>query len=111
MRKTSLILAATAAIGLAVTGAANATQQPKPGKFFERIDLNKDGAISRQEAFAARSRHFERLDADNSGAISLEEFQAMAERRFQRHDLNGDGRVTQEEIVQARRAHREPKPE
>ena len=111
MRKTSLLLAATAVIGLAITGAANAAQQPKPAKFFDRIDLNRDGAISREEAFAARSRHFERLDADNNGVISLEEFSAMAERRFQRHDLDGDGRVTREEVAQARRAYRELKPE
>ena len=116
MRKVSLILAATAVIGLALAGVADAAQRTKPGTFFDRIDLNRDGAITRVEAFAAQSRRFERLDADNNGAISLEEFQAIAERRFERHDLDGDGQVTREEIAQARRAHgapksAEPKPE
>ncbi len=116
MRKTSLILAATAVIGLTLAGTAQAAQQPKPGKSFERIDLNQDGAITREEARAARSRHFERLDADQDGVISLEEFQAMVERRFERHDLDGDGRLTREEFAQARRAYRAsrsgaPKPE
>lgn len=106
MRKTTLFLAGATAFGLALAGTAAAAQQPRHGKFFDKIDINKDGAITREEARAVHARRFERLDANKDGTISLEEFQAIAERRFARHDLNGDGRVTREEMAQAKRAHR-----
>lgn len=106
MRKTTLFLAAATAFGLALAGTAGAAEQPRHGKFFDQIDINKDGAITREEARAAHARRFERLDANQDGTVSLEEFQATAERRFARHDLNRDGRVTREEMAQAKRAHR-----
>ena len=106
MRKTTLFLAGAMAFGLALAGTTAAAQQPRHGKFFDKIDINKDGAITREEARAVHARRFERLDANKDGTISLEEFQAIAERRFARHDLNGDGRVTREEMAQAKRAHR-----
>ena len=106
MRKTTLFLAGAMAFGLALAGTTAAAQQPRHGKLFDKIDIDKDGAITREEARAAHARRFERLDANKDGTISLEEFQAIAERRFARHDLNGDGRVTREEMAQAKRAHR-----
>ena len=104
MRKTTLFLAGAMAFGLA--GTADAAQQPRHGKYFDKIDIDKDGAITREEARAAHARRFERLDANKDGTVTLEEFQAIAERRFARHDLNGDGRVTREEMAEAKRAHR-----
>ncbi len=108
MRKTTLFLAAATAFGLALAGTA-AAQQPRHGKFFDKIDINKDGAITREEARAAHARRFERLDANKDGTVSLEEFQAIAERRFARHDLNGDGRVTREEMAEAKGKHHKRK--
>ncbi len=109
MRKTTLFLAGATAFGLALAGTAGAAEQPSHGKFFEKIDTNKDGAITREEARAAHARRFERLDANQDGTISLEEFQTTAERRFARYDLDGDGRVTREEMAEAKRAHRKRK--
>ncbi len=109
MRKTTLFLAGATAFGLALAGTAAAAQQPRHGKFFDKIDINKDGAITREEARAAHARRFERLDANKDGTVSLEEFQAIAERRFARHDLNGDGRVTREEMAGAKREHHKRK--
>ncbi len=109
MRKTTLLLAGATAFGLALASTAAAVQQPRHGKFFDKIDVNKDGAITREEARAAHARRFQRLDANQDGTVSLEEFQAIAERRFARHDLNGDGRVTREEMAQAKRAHHKRK--
>ncbi len=109
MRKTTLFLVGATAFGLALAGTAAAAQQPRHGKFFDKIDINKDGAITREEARAAHARRFERLDANKDGTVSLEEFQAIAERRFARHDLNGDGRVTREEMAQAKREHHKRK--
>ena len=108
MRKTTLILAGAMAFGLALASTASLSagaQQSRHGKFFDKIDINKDGAITREEARAAQARRFERLDANQDGTVSLEEFQAIAERHFARYDLNRDGRVTREEMAQAKRAH------
>jgi hypothetical protein len=49
---------------------------------FARLDANRDGRFTREEAQALRQQHrerrmtrmFERLDADNNGQISREEF-------------------------------------
>jgi hypothetical protein len=46
----------------------------------------------------------ERLDANKDGAITLAEFEAGALERFARHDANKDGRITQEERDAAREA-------
>ena len=110
MRKTTLFLAGAMAFGLALAGATSlsaAAEQSRHGKFFDKIDITKDGAITREEARAAHARRFERLDANQDGTVSLEEFQAIAERHFARYDLNRDGRVTREEMAQARREHRD----
>jgi len=109
MRKSTLFLAGALAFGLALAGTAGAAQQLRHGKFFDKIDIDKDGAITREEARAAHARRFERLDANKDGTVSLEEFQAIAERRFARHDLNGDGRVTREEMAEAKGKHHKRK--
>ncbi len=53
MRKATLCLAGATAFGLALAGTAAAAQQPRHGKFFDKIDTNPDGAITREEARAA----------------------------------------------------------
>jgi len=119
MRKTPFLLAVpifllavpmafSLALGLAAADAA-AAEPSGHGKFFDKLDANKDGVITQAEARAARTRHFDRLDQDHDGTISLEEFQAKGARRFLRFDLDGDGRITREEMAQAKREHHKQK--
>ncbi len=113
MRKTTLFLAGflagATAFGLALAGPAAAAERSGHGKFFDKLDANKDGAITQVEARAARTRHFDRLDRDRDGTISLEEFHAKGARRFLRFDLDGDGRITREEMAEAKREHHKRK--
>ncbi len=109
MRKATLCLAGATAFGLALAGTAAAAQQPRHGKFFDKLDANKDGVITQVESRAARTRHFDRLDRNHDGTISLEEFHAKGARRFLRFDLDGDGRITREEMTEAKREHHKRK--
>jgi hypothetical protein len=114
MRKIPLLLTGPVALGLALgftlTAAAAAQQQHAgAGRFFDKLDGNKDGVITREEVRAARTRRFDNLDKNQDGNISLEEFQSNSDRHFARFDLDGDGKVTREEAAQARREHRKKK--
>lgn len=100
-----------------------AAVEAKVKEHFARIDANKDGAITKEEADAfktarrgeMRDRMFAALDADKNGQISRDEFNTRPERKdgegrwgrhghhrgmgmhggmFERADANGDGKVT-----------------
>lgn len=111
MTKTPWIVGAAMASVLAVTGLAHAMPgdhdgrmgppktraelQAKITEHFKQADANKDGAVTKAEADAAReamkskfaehraerrSEHFAKLDADKNGQLSKEEFSAPRER-------------------------------
>jgi Ca2+-binding EF-hand superfamily protein len=69
---------------------------------FERMDENKDGQVTRQEALAASQRLFQRLDGNADGELTKAESEAgtkaMREQELSTHfkqlDANGDGRLT-----------------
>ncbi len=77
-----------------------------------RLDANKDGGISSDEAEAARKRAFARLDRNGDGVVDEQEVdlarQAIVDRatmmemrlsiRWRHMDKNGDGRVTADEF-------------
>jgi Ca2+-binding EF-hand superfamily protein len=73
--------------------------------WFERLDANKDGQLTRQEAEAGSLRLFERLDANKDGVLTREEAEAGARAirdeelssRFRELDANKDGRLTADE--------------
>ena len=107
MHKTPLIVTAAMVLGLAVSASAMAGQKgPGHGRMFDRLDKDNNGAITNEEAQAARIERFGRLDSNGDGVISIEEFQVIGADRFARMDLNGDGQVTRDEAAQARRQHR-----
>lgn len=97
------------AVALALFASPVAAQNAPP--LMQRLDLDRDGALSRSEVDAARTRVFERLDRDGDGALSQEEIenqkQVMATRAemlrgrlsllAHRRDANGDGVITLEE--------------
>lgn len=80
------------------------------GKFFEQMDSNHDGAISKKEFDAFHNKHFKELDANHDGKVTQEEMQAahpqmhehgrgdaLINRRFEAADTNHDGALTKEE--------------
>lgn len=127
MKRNAKILAAAMSLGLvgaAATGAvvmgktsgdAAEWRQKRIDRMFERFDLNKDGAIDRDEA-AIAADPFKRADKDGDGKLTLEEMQAeaverataRAARMYERLDANDDGVVDAEEMEKARemRGHR-----
>jgi Ca2+-binding EF-hand superfamily protein len=88
--------------------------QTKVAEHFARLDTNRDGAVTKAEADAARAalraqfterrqerredrreQAFERMDSNRDNAISRAEWDAHAAQRQQRiaaHDRDGDGR-------------------
>ena len=75
---------------------------------FQRIDLNHDGVVTRDEAQQAASRFGERGERmverlfGDAQSVTLQQAEAQALARFDRDDLNHDGTVTAAERQQAR---------
>jgi Ca2+-binding EF-hand superfamily protein len=73
---TALTLAAFALSG---AQAADTNTAPKGHTgYFERLDANKDGAITQDEAVAARHARFAKMGANSDGKITQAEFMAYS---------------------------------
>ncbi len=70
-------------------------------RWFDRLDTNKDGVISRDEVNAHRAERFAKIDADGDGMISPAEYNARAEAHFTRADTDGNGEITKDEFAAA----------
>jgi len=73
-------------------------------KVFDRIDKNGDGKLTREVLAAAARRQagrFNQMDTNNDGKISRDEWKGKP-KRFDRLDANGDGVITKEELHGAR---------
>ncbi|GLK80383.1 EF-hand domain-containing protein [Methylopila turkensis] len=92
-------------------------------KRFERLDVDKDGVLTREEAQAPLTKVFARMDKDGDGVLSAEEIKtlrAAAEKRlakrgddkrgdderprarkdrFERADKDRDGKITRDEFL------------
>jgi Ca2+-binding EF-hand superfamily protein len=84
--------------------------QEQADRMFQRIDINHDGVVTRQEAEQAASqfgergeRMIDRLFGD-AQSMTLQQAEQQALARFDRDDLNHDGVVTAAERQQARAA-------
>jgi len=77
---------------------------------FQRIDLNHDGIVTRQEAEQVAAQFGERGEKmvnrmfGDAQSITLQQAETQALARFDRDDLNHDGVVTAAERQQARAA-------
>jgi Ca2+-binding EF-hand superfamily protein len=69
------------------------------GRMFEKLDLNGDGVVTREEFNKAHEERFNKMDADSDGKVTKEEAQKaaeewhakMKEHRKERMDKRGDG--------------------
>jgi len=115
------LLIAIPAIAIAKEG-GEGRHHGKDGARFERLDTDKDGKVSAEEAKASGAkmieradtngdgvitaeeapRMFEKIDADGDGKITAAELGAMSSARFMKADANGDGAVSKEEADAAR---------
>ncbi|TJW07350.1 MAG: signal transduction protein [Mesorhizobium sp.] len=114
-------LSAALLLGLTPLSAAHAQDMPGkeiPGKnmpgqpILQRLDINGDGSISKDEMLAARERQFKKLDRNGDGAVDENEIegardavmdraeaaQARLGNRWRRMDANGDGKVFEDEF-------------
>lgn len=116
------LLVAIPAIAIAREGGERGGHHGKRGAFFERLDTDKDGKLTAEEAKAGSARMleradrngdgvvtpdeaprmFERVDADGDGKVTADELGAISASRVMRADANGDGAVTREEADAAR---------
>lgn len=103
--KTALVVGVAA---LLATGslAAAAGAAGDGGRMLERLDLDGDGAVSRDEARAFGDERFQRWDSDSDGIVTEAEMIKAAQERiaarvgkmFARMDRNGDGRLERAEL-------------
>ena len=127
-----LLIAASAALALASQAQAQdqgrrggwdqdqtrGQAQQRADEFFQRLDLNHDGTVTRTEADQLRAQmggnHAGGSRADrmiarvfgDAQSVTLAQFEAQSLARFDSQDLNHDGTVTAAERQQAREARK-----
>ncbi|MEM8791526.1 MAG: EF-hand domain-containing protein [Pseudomonadota bacterium] len=102
-----LLLAAAA---LSLPSTAVLAQPRGPDAMFEKMDLNGDGALSREELNEFGAARFSKIDTDGDGNLTEQEIQAnvqsraaeRAQKRFAKADADGDGVIRRAEFEQQR---------
>lgn len=77
----------------ALAGLAFAHPGMGKGKFFERMDSNKDGKVTLAEAEALGKAKFAELDKNKDNVLVADELKGPHP-RFRKADANNDGKVT-----------------
>jgi len=109
MKLRTLAILAAAAVAVPVAASAEAPASRKDARvnrIFDRLDLNKDGKITRAELKEYREAQFKAADADGNGTINSIEMAAfikarMGERlnaRFAALDTDKNGKITLDEM-------------
>lgn len=104
--------------GNAATGAAIAQSSPgarlPPARqsFFETMDVNKDGVVTRAEVTGVLGKRFAAFDNDRNGVISQTEWQAQRNKRFDERfaamDTDRNGQLSRSELRTAESRMGEP---
>ena len=93
MKVPHILMAAAAAALMASPALANGPSvTPSTAKahhhwagFFDKIDTNHDGKISKDEWLAHSSAMFDKIDANHDGSLTKDEFKAMHEKMRAKH--------------------------
>jgi len=80
---------------------ANGDGKLSQDELFARTPAAGNSVLPSDRQAQRQSAYFQRLDGDKDGAVTLIEFMALAERNFARCDLNKDGRIDTAECRQA----------
>lgn len=101
---------ATLLTGTAALAQPPAGGPPPPGRgerFFDEMDTNKDGVVTRAEVNAVLEKRFAALDTNKDGKISDTERQAERDahraERFAALDTDKNGQLSQQEFDAARK--------
>ena len=98
-------IALAAPQGNAPEGAARQHHRHGGTVLFERLDKNKNGKVTRDEARQAKTARFNAMDKNRDGVLTQQEAQAarqdqhrhIAEERFAQRDTDKDGRLSKAE--------------
>jgi hypothetical protein len=85
--------------GLAGAAPPEADEVTREQRRFDRLDRNRDSAITRNEMLAPRVAMFRALDTDHNNLLSFEEWSVRTSNRFKAADANGDQRLTRAEFA------------
>ncbi len=116
MIRKSVLLAALVTLTPVAVLAADPASAPATsrgeGEFFNRLDTNHDGVLSKDETAGVErmAKSFDNLDADHDGLITRDEMRAAGDARhearkaelaarFKAADKNGDSLLTKEEAI------------
>jgi Ca2+-binding EF-hand superfamily protein len=97
------IILLPALVALALGGTALAGHGPGRGghgDHFEKLDANKDGALTADEIEKGRESMFREADADGNGRLTKEEMRDFHKKEMgaRMGDANGDGFISRKEF-------------
>lgn len=115
MKKTKQVTGMTLAVLLVMGSSLALAQRPERGgrnqrqgraEGLNRVDENRDGVISREEAGRHGAQRFQKMDIDGDGVLSPAELQqgrssrrgAARKQGFEKVDANGDGTIQSNEF-------------
>jgi len=111
----SLVVASCTVLAASSAWACDPMHQGQPcGKYFEEMDANHDGKISKKEFDTFHNKHFKEMDTNHDGKITQDEMEAahpqmhehehghkqgdmLINRRFEAADVNHDGALSKDE--------------
>ena len=82
----------------ALKAASEQIVQERVKNMFTRLDANKDGKISKDEAHGLIKEHFERIDSNKDGFIDFNELLQAARQRREEQAGSGSGNAAKTEI-------------